>query len=73
MAAQHTQDEIYQKSKPFNMQKTILVLFFFIAALTIVFISCNKSEKITAQDKPALIFKTDAERDANSAALVKLI
>ena len=73
MPAQHTQDEIYQKSKPFNMQKTILVLFFFVVALTIVFISCKKSEKIIAQDKPALIFKTDAERDANSAALVKLI
>ena len=73
MLAQHTQDEIFKKSKPFNMKKTILVLFFFVVALTIVFISCKKSEKITAQDKPTLIFKTDAERDANSAALTKLI
>ena len=55
------------------MKKAILILFFFAAALTIVFISCNKSEKITAKDKPTLIFKTDAERDANSAVLAKLI
>lgn len=55
------------------MKKTVLVLFFFVVALTIVFISCNKSEKITSQDKPTLIFKTDAERDANAAVLTKLI
>ena len=55
------------------MQKAILALFFFVVALTIVFISCNKSEKVTVQNKPALTFKTDAERDANSAALTKLI
>jgi hypothetical protein len=55
------------------MKKAILILFFFVVALTSLFISCNKSEKVTAQSKPALIFKTDVERDANSAALAKLI
>lgn len=55
------------------MKKAILFLFFFVVALTAMFVSCNKSEKVIAQGKPALIFKTDAERDANSAALAKLI
>ncbi len=55
------------------MKKAILILFFFVVALTSVFISCNKSENVTVQSKPSLILKTDAERDANSAALAKLI
>jgi hypothetical protein len=55
------------------MKKAISTVLFVVVALTIVFLSCTKSERVTVQNKPALIFKTDAERDANSAALTKLI
>lgn len=55
------------------MKRTISIFFSFIVALTIIFISCNKTEKIAAANKPCVIFKTDAERDANAATLIRLI
>ena len=72
MPAQHAQEEIFQKSKPFNMKKIISITFFLVIMLAVVLIACNKSEKVTKADTP-LSFKTDLERDANSAALAKLI
>lgn len=40
--------------------------------LAVIFLACNKSEKVTKADT-SLSFKSDLERDANAAALAKLI